>query len=238
MALTKNITPPRSVLAVGAHPDDMDFGAAGTLAKWAAAGTVITYLICTDGSKGSDDPMMSPRRLAAIRRKEQQSAAKILGAREVIFLKHPDGELVPDRALKEEIVRVIRMKKPELVITLDPAFFYSLARGYLNHPDHRAAASAAADAVFPLARDRLNFPAHEKRGIMPHKVKTLFFVSFDDPTHIEDINAVMPQKLAALRAHASQVGEDAIARMRVRAATLGKRAHMRHAEGFKRLDLS
>lgn len=238
MKITKNIKTPPSVLVVGAHPDDMDFGAAGTLAKWAASGTAITYLICTDGSKGSDDPAMTPRRLAAIRRKEQQDAAKILGARAVIFLAHPDGELVADRALKEEIVRVIRIKKPELVIALDPAFFYSLARGSVNHPDHRAAAEAAMDAVFPLARDRLNFPSHEKAGLASHKVKTLFMVSFDEPTHIEDISATLPQKVAALRAHASQVGEDAIARMRMRATLLGKMAHMRHAEGFKRLDLS
>lgn len=237
MPFTKNIKTPKSVLAIGAHPDDMDFGAAGTLAKWAAAGAAITYLICTDGSKGSEDPAMTPRRLTAIRKKEQHAAAKIIGAREVIFLKHPDAELVANLALKEEITRVIRMKKPELVITLDPAFFYSLARGYANHPDHRAAGEAAMDAVFPLARDRLNFTSHEKAGLAPHKVKTLFLVSFDDPMHLEDISAAMPRKLAALKAHASQVGKDALARTLARAAALGKKAHLRHAEGFKRLDL-
>lgn len=238
MRYTKNMTPPRSVLAVFAHPDDMDFSSAGTIAKWTAAGSDITYLVCTDGSKGSEDPAMTPRRLAAIRAGEQREAARILGVRDVIFVGRRDGELAADLALKEEIVRVIRIKKPELVITLDPAFFYSIARGFVNHADHRAAGQAAVDAVFPLARDRLNFPQHEKKGLAPHKVNTLLLVSFDEPTHLEDIHTTLDAKLSALHAHASQVGADALARVRERAAALGAKARMRYAEGFKRIDLA
>lgn len=236
--MTKNIKTPKTALAVFAHPDDMDFGASGAIAKWAARGAHISYLVCTDGSKGSDDPAMMPRRLIALRKKEQIAAAKILGVRDVLFLVHPDGELVADLMLKEEIVRVIRMKKPEIVITFDPAFFYSLARGFINHSDHRAAGTAAMDAVFPLARDRLNFPQHEKRGLKPHKVKTLLFVSFDAPNHLEDISRTIENKIAALTAHKSQVGQDALTRVRTRAALLGEKGRMRHAEGFKRLELS
>jgi LmbE family N-acetylglucosaminyl deacetylase len=236
---TKNITPvPARVLAVGAHPDDMDFSASGTIAKWAARGSHIVYLVCTDGSKGSDDPRQTPRRLAAIRKAEQRAAAAILGVREVLFLRHRDGELVADLKLKEEIARVIRTVRPDLVITMDPAFFYSLARGAVNHPDHRAAATAAVDAVFPLARDRLNFPQHEKRGLMPHKVPILLMTSFDEPTHVEDITGTMDKKIAALEAHKSQIGPDGIGRVRDRAAALGKRAGVRYAEGFKRLILA
>lgn len=236
--MTRNLKTPKSVLAVFAHPDDMDFSASGTMAKWASRGTDITYLVCTDGSKGSDDPVMTPRRLAALRKKEQRDAAKILGVREVIFLGHRDGEIVADLTLKEEIVRAIRTKRPELVVALDPGFFYSLERGFINHPDHRAAAEAAVDAVFPFARDRLNFPRHEKMGLLPHKVKTLLLISFDAPNHLEDVSATIGKKLAALTAHASQVGADALARVRMRGAALGKRARMRYAEGFKRIELA
>ena len=248
--MTKNIKTPKSVLAVFAHPDDMDFSSAGTIAKWAAKGADITYLVCTDGDKGSDDPKMTSRRLAAIRKKEQIAAAKILSVRECIFLGHSDGELAVDLNLKEQIVRVIRMKKPEVVITLDPAFLYSLTRGFtptpsrgkvwgfINHSDHRAAGAAAMDAVFPLARDRLNFPRHERQGLPPHKVKMLFLVSFDAPTHWEDINHTMEKKLTALKAHKSQVDTDAIKRTQKRGAALGKKAGTRYAEGFKRINLS
>lgn len=233
--MTKNIPTPKRALAVFAHPDDMDFSSAGTMAKWAARGSDITYLVCTDGGKGSEDPAMTPQRLAAIRKQEQRDAAAILGVRDVLFLGHRDGELVANLALKEEIVRVIRTVRPDAVVTLDPAFLYSLKRGFVNHPDHRAAAAAAVDAVFPLARDRLNFPQHEKKGLMPHKTKTLLLVSFDEPTHLEDISATMDKKLTALAAHKSQVGKDALARMRGRAAALGKKGRMHYAEGFKLL---
>ena len=235
--MTKNIKIPKRVLAVFAHPDDMDFSSAGTIAKWSAKGADVTYLVCTDGSKGSEDPGMTSARLAAIREKEQRDAAAILGVRDVLFLGHTDGELVADIKLKEEIVRVIRMKKPDVVITLDPAFLYSLTRGYVNHADHRAAGQAAMDAVFPLARDRLNFPQHEKKGIKPHKTPTLLLVSFDEPTHWEDISTTLEKKIAALNAHTSQVGPDGLKRIRERNAALGKKARMRYAEGFKRIDV-
>src|SRR3989338_1768938 len=236
--MTKDIKTPRRVLAIFAHPDDMDFSSAGTVAKWSAQGAEITYLVCTDGSKGSDDPAMTPKRLAVLREKEQRDAAKILGVKEAIFLGRPDGELVVDLKLKEEIVRVIRRVRPDVVITLDPAFLYSLTRGFINHSDHRAAATAAVDAVFPLARDRLNFPQHEKQGLKPHKTPPLFLVSFDEPTHLEDISKTIYKKIAALKAHKSQVSPDGLKRMRERGGMLGKRGRMRYAEGFKRIELA
>ncbi|OHA12234.1 MAG: hypothetical protein A3J10_00395 [Candidatus Sungbacteria bacterium RIFCSPLOWO2_02_FULL_54_10] len=181
---------------------------------------------------------MTPKRLAVLREKEQRDAAKILGVKEAIFLGRPDGELVVDLKLKEEIVRVIRRVRPDVVITLDPAFLYSLTRGFINHSDHRAAATAAVDAVFPLARDRLNFPQHEKQGLKPHKTPTLFLVSFDEPTHLEDISKTIDKKIAALKAHKSQVSPDGLKRMRERGGMLGKRGRMRYAEGFKRIELA
>ncbi len=239
--MTKNLKTPKTVLAVFAHPDDMDFSSSGTMAKWAEKGSDITYLVCTDGSKGSEDPKITPAKLVAIRKKEQLEAAKILGVRDVIFLGHRDGELVVDMKLKEAIARVIRQKKPDVVVTLDPTFLYSTKRGFVNHSDHRAAGQAAIDAVFPLARDRLNFPHHEKQGLVPHKTKTLLLVSFDEPEHFEDISKTFAKKFKTLQVHKSQVGDADSSfekRIRERARMLGKKAGMSYAEGFKRIELS
>jgi len=238
--MTKNLKTPKTVLAVFAHPDDMDFSSSGTIAKWAKRGAAITYLVCTDGSKGSDDPAMTARKLSLIRKKEQLKAAKILGVQDVIFLHYPDGELVVDMKLKEDISKVIRQKKPDVVITLDPTFLYSAKRGFINHSDHRAAGQAAIDAVFPLARDRLSFPHHEKRGLAPHKTRTLLLVSFEDANHFEDIASTFEAKLKALRVHASQVlpSLEFEKRIRNRSRMLGKKAGFRYAEGFKRIELS
>jgi LmbE family N-acetylglucosaminyl deacetylase len=238
--MTKNLKTPKTVLAVFAHPDDMDFSSSGTIAKWAKRGAYITYLVCTDGSKGSDDPKMTPQKLSLIRKKEQLKAAKILGVKDVIFLNHTDGELTVDIKLKEDISKVIRQKKPDLVITLDPAFLYSTKRGFINHSDHRAAGQAAIDAVFPIARDRLNFPHHEKRGLAPHKTKTLFLVAFEGAEHFEDITGTFSKKLETLKVHASQVvfGLEFEKRIRDRSRMLGKKAGFRYAEGFKRIELS
>ena len=238
--MTKNLTTPKNVLAVFAHPDDMDFSSSGTIAKWAKKGATITYLVCTDGSKGSDDPKMTPKKLSTIRKKEQLKAAKILGVKDVIFLRHVDGELVVNKKLKEDISKVIRQKKPDVVITLDPTFLYSTKRGFVNHSDHRAAGQAAIDAVFPLARDRLNFPHHEKQGLSSHKVKTLLLVAMENPTHCEDITGVFKVKLQTLQVHASQVTADGVfeKRVRERSRIIGKKAGFRYAEGFKRIELS
>lgn len=238
--MTKNLKIPKTVLAVFAHPDDMDFSSSGTIAKWAKRGAFITYLVCTDGSKGSDDPAMTPRKLSLIRKKEQIKAAKILGVQDVIFLKHKDGELVVDMKLKEDISKVIRQKKPDVVITLDPTFLYSTKRGFINHSDHRAAGQAAIDAVFPLARDRLNFPHHEKAGLASHKTKTLLLVAFEGAEHFEDITSTFAAKLKTLKVHASQVLSNAEFEKRIRSHSraLGKKAGFRYAEGFKRIELS
>lgn len=238
--MTKNLKTPQRVLAVFAHPDDMDFSSSGTIAKWASKGADVTYLVCTDGSKGSEDPKMSQRKLAAVRKKEQLEAARMLGVADVIFLNHPDGELVVDMKLKEAISKVIRQKRPDVVLTLDPTFLYSTKRGFVNHSDHRAAGQAAIDAVFPLARDRLNFSHHEKQGLAPHKTNTLMLVSFEGAEHFEDITKTMQKKLEVLKAHKSQVPSTAEFEKRIkdRARKLGQKAGFKYAEGFKLIRLS
>lgn len=225
------------ILGVAAHPDDLEFSASGTFARWAKDGSECYYLICTDGSKGSDDPEMTEAKLIALRKAEQKQAAKILGVKEVFFLDHKDTELVADLTLKKEIVRFIRKLKPDIVVTTNPAFIYSRERGFINHTDHRACGQATIDAVFPLARDRLTFPELEKEGLTPHKVKTLYLTSFDDPTNTLDITDTFDLKIKALKTHKSQIKESDLERFTKGSNLLGKKSGFEHGEGFIILDL-
>ena len=225
------------ILRVGAHPDDLDFSSAGTFAKWAKEGHSCYYLVCTDGSKGSDDPKMTEDRLSKLRRKEQKEAAKILGVKNVFFLNHKDTQLVADLKLKKEIVRFIRKLKPDIVVMLDPTFVYSLKRGFINHTDHRAVGQATLDAVFPLARDRLTFRELEKEGLKPHKVPVVYMNRFEGATEIVDISTTIELKMKALLAHKSQVDEETTKRMRFFAGILGKEHGFKYAEGFVKLSL-
>lgn len=224
------------VLCVAAHPDDLDFGASGTVAKWAKQGAACYYLICTNGCKGSDDPTMTEAKLIKIRRQEQIAAGKILGLKEVFFLNHNDTELIVDLNLKREIVYYIRKLKPEIVITMDPTVIYS-SFGFINHTDHRAAGQATIDAVFPLSRDRLTFPEQVRQGLMPHKVKTLYLTNFDKSTEIINISDTIELKLKALKEHKSQIGDAAITMVKGWAKQLGKKHGYPYAEGFIRLNL-
>jgi len=224
------------VLCVAAHPDDLDFAASGTVAKWAKQGAACYYLICTNGCKGSDDPAMTEKKLIKIRRQEQLAAGKVLGLKDVFFLKHNDTELVADLTLKKEIVYYIRKLKPEIVITMDPTFIYS-SFGFINHTDHRAAGQATIDAIFPMARDRLTFPEQVRQGLMPHKVKTLYLTSFYKASEIIDISDSIELKLKALKAHKSQIGNAAITMVKEWAKQFGEKRGYRFAEGFIKLNL-
>ncbi len=224
------------VLGIAAHPDDLDFGASGTFAKWAKEGASCYYLICTNGCKGSDDPKMTEAKLVKLREAEQRKAAKVLGLEGVFFLGHNDTELVADIKLKKEIVRYIRRLKPDIVVTMDPTLVYS-RRGFINHTDHRAAGMAAMDAVYPMARDRLTFRELEKEGLEPHKVKTLYLVNFDNSTEVVDISSTMGVKEAALECHESQIDKDSIKRVRKMGSMSAKGTKYRYAERFVKLDL-
>lgn len=230
------------ILGVGAHPDDMDFTSSGTIAKFAQEGNDCYYLICTDGSRGSDDPEMTHQKLAKIRRQEQKDAGKILGLKEVFFLDHEDTKLDCDQKLREDIVAVIRKIKPDIVISWDPTITYVVASpwgkgSFINHSDHRACGQATMDACFPYARDRLTYPQHEKKGLTSHKVKELWLVAFENPTHIVDVSSVIAQKWDAIVAHSSQIGDKEATKERVmkKAQTFGKLAGYAYAEGFTRL---
>ena len=231
------------ILAVGAHPDDMEFGASGTIAKWVEEGATAYYLICTDGSRGSSDPKMTHERLVKIRRQEQKEACKVLGVKKAFFLNHTDTQLIADLTLKEEIVRVIRMIRPNIVITMDPMFYYSTnfygGFGFVNHTDHRAAALATMDACFPLSRDRLTFQHLEKEGLKPHKVEELLLVGFEKRDYIVDITKTFSKKIKALSLHKSQFDnfKEIEKRVTKRARMWGKGKGYKFAENFIRIRL-
>ena len=195
------------VLGVFAHPDDPEFFAGGTFAKWAADGAEITFLIATSGDKGSADPEMTHERLAAIREEEERQAAAALGVEAVVFLRYKDGELFPTLDLRRDITRIIRMKKPDIVVTLDPTVFWR-GGGGINHPDHRAIGAATLEAIFPTARDRLNFIEHERdEGLETHKVGTIYIAGAAEPTHTVDVTDSIERQIQSLRAHKSQISD-------------------------------
>lgn len=230
---------PSVVLGVAAHPDDLDFGSSGTMAKFAQDGADVYYLLLTDGSKGSQDKSLTSEELIKIRREEQRTALLALGGKGITFLDYPDSGLYITQELKRDIVKEIRRLKPDVVITNDPTVIYSLSRGFINHTDHRAAGQATIDAVFPLARDHLTFPDLLKEGFEPHKVKTLLLTNFDQSNFYVDITETLDKKFSALKSHASQIHDfEAVKdRFTKMAAMTGKKAGYKYAEGFMRLDM-
>lgn len=193
---SRDLTVPRSALAVGAHPDDVEFGAGATLAKWAAQGCEVSMVICTDGSKGTWDPDADTATLVATRQREARAAAGVLGASgSVTFLDRVDGDLENDRATRSELARVIREVKPEVLLGHDPWKRYRL------HPDHRAAGFLTCDSLV-AARDPHFFREH---AMAPHRPSTLLLFEADEPDHAEEVEEVaLAAKLAALESHRSQ----------------------------------
>ena len=195
--VTRELPTPTSALAVGAHPDDVEFGCGGLLAKWAAGGCIVHHLVCTDGSKGTREPNADVVALAARREEEQREAARRLSgaqAGETRFLRRADGELVVDAETRGEVARVIRELRPAVVLGHDPWKRYRL------HPDHRNAGLLVCDAVV-AARDPHFHRDHE---LPPHRPDHLLLWEADEPNHVEDVSASVDVKLFALEAHVSQ----------------------------------
>jgi len=205
---TREPAAPARVLSIHAHPDDQEFTVGGTLAKWARAGSHIVTVCITSGGAGSNEhtpPDMTREELVPIREEEQRQACRVLGVSEVIFLGYEDGLLEPSLALRRELTRVIRRHRPDAVVCGDPTVrFYGAM--YLNHPDHRVAADAALDAVFPSAETRLVFPELLDEGLEPHKVQAVFIHGSESPDTFIDISEVLSVKLAALKEHRTQMG--------------------------------
>jgi LmbE family N-acetylglucosaminyl deacetylase len=232
---------PKRAMSIHAHPDDQEFTVAGLLACWVQAGCEVISVIVTSGEAGSNEPTKDDGykpELARLREAEQSSANAILGIRETVFLRYPDGELEPTMNLRRDLTRVIRQYKPEAVVTADPqGVFYG--NGYINHPDHRAAAQAALYAVFPSSETRLIFTDLLKGGFEPHKVKRLFVHGSDKSDTWVDITSTIERKILALKKHASQLGDwDPEKMIREWAAEEGKEHGMDYAEAYKVMLLS
>ncbi|MFV0524253.1 MAG: PIG-L deacetylase family protein [Acidimicrobiales bacterium] len=233
-----NLPTPARALAVGAHPDDVDFGCGGTLAKWAAAGCTVNVLVCTDGSKGTWDPDADTPTLVVTRRREQREAARRLGATgEVGFLDQVDGELESSATLRARVAWWIRRTRPDVVLGHDPWKRYRL------HPDHRHAGWLVTDGIV-AARDPKFFPEH---GLAHHRPSSLLLFEADEPDHAEDVTGFADRKLDALLAHESQFestmasGDDPdLSRFRVRVddrlRAAGRAVGVERAELFKLID--
>jgi LmbE family N-acetylglucosaminyl deacetylase len=201
-------TAPRRVLIVMAHPDDGEFGSGGTLARWAAEGRDIYYCLITDGQAGDQgDKEITSEQLAAKRQVEAQDAANALGVQHpVIFLHYQDSRLEPTLQLRSDIARVIRRVKPDVVICQDPTRYWS-GQGYINHPDHRIAGESTLGAIIPVAGTRLAFPELAAEGLETHEVKEVYISGTTEPDRWIDISGYLEQKVAALKAHKSQMGD-------------------------------
>ncbi len=220
-------------LVVTAHPDDSEFGAAGTVARLVKDGAEVTYCIVTNGNKGSSDRTMTPERLAAIRAEEQRNAARVLGVARVEFLGYPDGEVEDTRDLRRDVSRQIRKWRPDLVIAQNPHRTYNLGA---SHRDHRITAGVVLDCVYPLARDHMAFPELLPE-FEPHKVRQVYLMQWENPHIVVDISDVMDLKMKALSCHASQFKNFAAveARVRERSRTLGRAKGYEYAEAFDRI---
>ena len=236
--MSNNFPEPERVLVIVAHPDDPEFGAAGTVALWASRGAQVTYVIVTDGSKGSAEKEMTREKLVALREAEQRRAAAEVGVSEVVFLGLTDGEIENNDTLRELLVRQIRIYKPDVLVTHDPTSRI-VGGSYLNHRDHRTVGDAALDATFPLARDRLNYPEHEQEGLAPHKVLDVFLIFSDQPNYWVDISSTVELKIKALQAHKSQIAnlDELPDRIRERGRAVAEKVSFEYGETFRRVQL-
>jgi LmbE family N-acetylglucosaminyl deacetylase len=234
------MTEPERVLVIVAHPDDIDFALAGTVATWTDAGVSVAYCIVTDGDAGGFDPGVPRSEIGGIRRAEQRAAGAAVGVSEIEFLGYPDGRLTVTLDLRRDIAAVIRRVRPDLAVVSSPV--RNLHSLYGSHPDHTAAGEAAMCAVYPDARNPFAFPELAAAGLTAHTVSTVWVMSPNDRAdHYVDITGVFDRKIAALRAHVSQTGHqtDLDERMRFWGGAQARAAGLpegRLAEGFLVLD--
>ncbi len=236
---------PDRAMVVCAHPDDAEIGTGATVAKWIEGGCEVVYVVCTDGSGGSNDDDMTSDRIVPLRREEQSAAARVLGVKDVIMLSHQDGRLEDDRGFRGEIVRAIRLYRPDTVFTHDP----HRIKGF-QHRDHRMAGIVTSDAIYPYARDHLHYPEQLAGGLQPHKVRRLLFWGTDHPDVIVQVsNEHVETQIQALSEHASQVtglttedfANDSRERSRFaerlweRSLTAGEANGFEHGETFRQL---
>jgi LmbE family N-acetylglucosaminyl deacetylase len=228
----------RRILCISAHPDDNEFTIAGSVARWTREGRDVAFCLVTTGGAGVNEHTPSNEGLIPVREKEQRAAARILGVKELVLLGYTDGMLEPTLGLRRDLTRVIRRYRPDIVVTGDPTVRY-YGNEYMNHPDHRAVASAALDAVFPSSETSAIFPELLAEGLPAHKVKQVFISGSLDPDVFVDIARTLAVKGRALKAHRSQVGKGEWVDQLLKAWAIrdGKRGGVRYAEAFRRMVL-
>jgi LmbE family N-acetylglucosaminyl deacetylase len=229
----------RRILCVSAHPDDNEFTIGGSVAKWAREGREVAFCLVTTGGAGVNEHTPSNEGLIPLREKETRAAAKILGVKELMLLGYADGTLQPTLGLRRDLTRVIRRLRPDIVVCGDPTVRY-YGNEYLNHPDHRAVADAALDAVFPSSETIAIFPELLAEGLDRHKVKQVFIAGSLEPDIFVDISATLAAKCRALKAHRSQVGKGEWVDQLLESWAIrdGKRGGLRYAEAFRRMVLA
>jgi LmbE family N-acetylglucosaminyl deacetylase len=228
---------PERVMVIMAHPDDIEFSCAGTIARWTKNGATACYVLVTSGDVGIAKRGISREQATEIREAEQTEAAKIAGVNEVVYLREPDGMVQPTLELRKKIVREIRKFKPEVVICADPTVVWA-GSNYINHPDHRAAATAALDAIFPAAGQPNLFEELEEEGLFAHKPRKVYVTGWSEPDLFVNITETIETKIEALRAHKSQMKDwDPGPRIKEWAAERGKDKEMAFAEAFRVITL-
>ena len=223
------------VMVVTPHPDDAEYGVAGTVARWIREDKEVVYVVCTNGDKGTNDANIKPEELAKIREKEQKAAAGSLVVNEVIFLRHPDQGLEDTPEFRKELVRLIRMYRPDIIVTADPY------RRYVWHRDHRITGQVTLDAIFPYARDHLSYPDLIEEGLYPHNVREILLWASEDVNYRSDITQTFHLKLEALRCHQSQVGhtppQKLEEKLRERHKEMAREEGFQLAEAFHRVEI-
>ena len=237
--MSNNFYVPKKAMVIVAHPDDIEFSSAGTVARWVQAGAEVCYVLCTSGDVGIAEPGMTKAKAAEIREAEQTAAAKVVGVNEVVYLREPDGMLENTLALRKKLVREIRRFRPEVVITGDPTVVWTPGNSYINHPDHRAAAGATIDAVFPAAgQPNLFEEIEQEEGFTAHKVRKVYVRSFENGDTFVNISDTIHLKVEALRKHVSQMGDwDPEPRIREWSAGVAQGKEMEYAESYRVITL-
>lgn len=227
---------PARVMAIVAHPDDIEFSCAGTIARWVKAGAKASYILVTSGDVGIADLSISREDAMAIREAEQRAAADVIGVDEVIFFRERDGMVENTMDLRKRLVREIRRFKPEVVITTDPTLLWA-GEGYINHPDHRAVGAAAVDAIFPAAGQPHLFQELRDEGLEAHKVRKVYAMNWGDggkTTTYVDISDTVALKIEALKKHESQLKTwDPTEMVQNWSAEAAKGLEMTHAESYR-----
>jgi LmbE family N-acetylglucosaminyl deacetylase len=226
---------PFRILIIAAHPDDIEFGAAGSTAVWTDAGAEVIYCIVTDGAAGSNEKHIVYDELIERRKQEQHEAAQHVGVKEVYFLGYADGTLQPTMELRLDLTRLIRQLRPDRVVIMDPTAILLQEEdfSYINHPDHRAAGEGALYAVFPSAESRPIFPELLEEGLEPHHVNELYLMLSEKPNVAIDISQVMDRKIQSLLAHRSQLDESVVDMVRGWDSRAGQALGVEYAEVFR-----